>query len=253
VRDYISYSELKLWNECTHRHKLKYVDGLEDFTGNLYTAFGSAIHSVCENIALKKDISGQEYFIEAFNEEVGKLKPDVIDKSLHESMYAQAPGIIDKVADALDATFPGYKVIGVEEELHEEVDDIDIKLKGYIDLIIQTPDEKYHIIDWKTCSWGWDARKKADKIIGYQLVLYKRFWAKKHNVPLEQIETHFGLLKRTAKKNQVEIFRISTGQKKINNALTLLRHAVINIEKKRVFKNRLSCKYCPFYKTKHCT
>ena len=214
MRDYISYSELKLWNECTHRHKLKYIDGLEDFTGNLYTAFGSAIHSVCENIALKKDISGQEYFIEAFNEEVGKLKPDVMDKSLHESMYAQAPGIIEKVAAALDATFPGYKVIGVEEELHEEVDDIDIKLKGYIDLIIQTPDEKYHIIDWKTCSWGWDARKKADKIIGYQLVLYKRFWAKKHNVPLEQIETHFGLLKRTAKKNQVEIFRISTGQKR---------------------------------------
>ena len=26
----------------------------------------------------------------------------------------------------------------------------------------QTP--KYHI-DWKTCSWGWDSRKKSDKMI----------------------------------------------------------------------------------------
>ena len=31
--------------------------------------------------------------------------------------------------------------------------------KGFIDLVVKTPDGKYHIIDWKTCSWGWDAQR----------------------------------------------------------------------------------------------
>ena len=53
----------------------------------------------------------------------------------------------------------------VSDELVKEVDifaDEDIKLKGFIDLVIKTEDGKYHVIDWKTCSWGWDARRKSD-------------------------------------------------------------------------------------------
>ena len=95
--------------------------------------------------------------------------------------------------------------------------------------------------------------EKADKIINYQLTLYKVFWAKKHGIPLNMVETHFGLLKRTAKKNNTEIFRVTSGQIKVNNALTFLEKAVTNIKRKISIKNRLSCKYCDFYKTEHCT
>ena len=78
------------------------------------------------------------------------------------------------------------------------------------------------------------------------------FWGKKHNIPIDKIETHFGLLKRTAKKNNVEIFRVTSGKIKVKNALTFLEKAVINIKRKISIKNRLSCKYCDFYKTEHC-
>ena len=118
--------------------------------------------------------------------------------------------------------------------------------------MIKTKDGKYHIIDWKSCSWGWDARKKNDKILAYQLVLYKKYFSDKHGIPLSDIETHFGLLKRTAKKNSVEIFAVSSGKKRIENSLNLLSKAAINIDKKVFMKNRLSCKYCEFYKTEHC-
>ena len=119
--------------------------------------------------------------------------------------------------------------------------------------MVKTEDGKYHILDWKTTSWGWNARKKADKITTYQLTLYKYYWAKKHKVPLDKVETHFGLLKRTAKKNNTEIFRVTSGPTKTKNALTFLEKAVINIKRKLVIKNRLSCKYCAFYKTQHCS
>ena len=35
----ISFSELKNWKECPHRHKLIYVDKLPHFEGNEYTVF----------------------------------------------------------------------------------------------------------------------------------------------------------------------------------------------------------------------
>ena len=164
------------------------------------------------------------------------------------------------VLPALKKYFGIFEMVSVEEEIYESIENIKIdkNFKGFIDLVIYTPDtKKFHVIDWKTCSWGWDSRKKTDKMITYQLSLYKHFWAKKHNKDYKDITTHFALLKRTANKNNVEIFKVSNGEKKIGNALKLLNKAVYNINKCNHVKNRLSCygKYgvCEYYKTKHCS
>ena len=66
------------------------------------------------------------------------------------------------------------------------------------------------------------------------------------------VETYFGLLKRTAKKNRIEIFRVSSGPKKINNSLNVLNKAVYNIHNNNHPKNRLSCSKCEFRKTEWC-
>ena len=51
---HISYSELKVWAECPFKHKLMYIDKIKGFIGNEYTAFGGAIHSLCENAIVDK-------------------------------------------------------------------------------------------------------------------------------------------------------------------------------------------------------
>ena len=131
----------------------------------------------------------------------------------------------------------------------------DIDFKGFIDLVLQTEDGKYHIIDWKTCSWGWDSRKKAEPMTTYQLTLYKHYFCLKHNIDPKHVETHFALLKRTAKKDRVEIFRVSSGPRKTENALKLLYQAIYNIIKGVSIKNRLNCLKpyrCALYNTSHC-
>ncbi len=47
-KQHISYSEIKDWEFCPFYHKLTRVDKIAGFEGNEYTAFGTAIHSVCE-------------------------------------------------------------------------------------------------------------------------------------------------------------------------------------------------------------
>ena len=171
-------------------------------------------------------------------------------------MRSQVDNLLVHILPSLSKKFGNYKVISAEEQLYENIEGQTKKYKGFIDLVIKTSDGKYHVIDWKTCSWGWDAKKKSDKLVTYQLTLYKKFFCQKHNIDPLLVETHFALLKRTAKKNNVEIFRVSAGNKKIQNSLKLLEKAVYNIEKGNFIKNKLSCTSgygCEFYNTKFCS
>lgn len=250
---HISFSALKIFQECAHKYKLNYIDDLRKFTGNEFTAFGTALHEACERKVLDVSTDAVQVFRDKFVEELAKLPPaDASNSSLREQMQVQGETLSGLILEALQAYFGSFRVVSAEEELLLQMDNTEFQFKGYVDLILQTDDGKYHIIDWKSCSWGWDTQKKSDPMTNYQLTLYKYFFSKIKNVDPKLIETHFALLKRTAKKNQVELFRITSGPKKVDNALKVLNNAVYNIEKANFPKNKLNCKYCEFHKTEEC-
>ena len=254
---HISYSELKDWVHCAFYHKLTRVDGIDGFKGNAYTAFGTAIHAVCEKKLLKEDVDDEQYFVDTFSKCLSDLPADVpVDGGLVDQMVGQGKQIVPEIEEALLEYFPEFEFLAVEMPLYEPIEgEEDYSFKGYIDAVVATPDGKVHIFDWKTCSWGWDSRKKSDKMVTYQLTLYKHFFCQKMDIDPKNVETHFALLKRTAKKNRVEFFRVTSGEQKTKNALKTLNMALYNIKKKRYIKNRLSCTSgygCKFYRTEHC-
>ena len=253
---HISFSEMKIWNECSYRHKLEYLDGLRSFMGNEYTAFGTAVHSYCEQALLREVKDPNKLFTDEFVKGLEKLIVDGVelDQKLINQMEPQGAGILPEVLPGINDYFEdGFEVLQTEESLYENMEGTDYKFKGFIDLVVKTPDGKIHIIDWKTCSWGWNRQRRSEPMTTYQLTLYKNFYAKKHGIDPSKIETHFALLKRTAKKgSKVEIFRVTSGPRKTSSAMALLNRAIQNIENKTSIKNRLSCKYCAFYKTEHC-
>lgn len=253
----ISFSGLKKWKDCPYKYKINYVDKISLFNGNEYTAFGTALHAACEVCVPQNEDNLCEIFEKSFEQEIEKLKnlKVNINLSLLEEMREQAKNICKYILPELHNNFKEFEIISVEEELMEEISQFEsfgTSFKGFIDLVLKTSDGKYHIIDWKTCSWGWDSRRKSDPITNSQLIYYKTFFAKKHNIDPKNIETYFALLKRTAKSNNVEFFRVTSGVRKTENSLKVLRNAVINIENKNYIKNKLSCKYCEFYKTEYC-
>lgn len=195
-------------------------------------------------------------FQQKFLEELQQLKKTDFEfnmKLVHE-MREQGNNMVEYVLPELTKYFGEYEVVSVEEPIYEPIVDFetDYNFKGFIDLVVKTPDGKYHIIDWKTCSWGWNMKKRSDRLVTYQLTLYKNFYSLKYNIDVKDVETHFALLKRTAKKEKVEIFRVTSGVRKTTSALELLQKAIINIDNGKSYKNRMSCKYCEFYKTENC-
>tara|TARA_B100000427_G_C15471182_1_gene578627 strand:+ start:141 stop:911 length:771 start_codon:yes stop_codon:yes gene_type:complete len=253
---HISFSELKDWTHCPFYHKLTRVDKIDGFKGNEYTAFGSAIHSVCEKKLLQENVS-DDFFVKELKNNIASLEDIEINKKLVVDMIGQGKRLIPNIEDALNEYFEEYEVLAVEMPLMEDIEgEDDYKFKGFIDAIVKTPDNKIHIFDWKTCSWGWDAKKRSEPMVTYQLTLYKKFFCQKMDIDPKEVETHFALLKRTAKQNDnIEFFRVTSGPRKTENAFKLLNKAIYNIKNKRYIKNRLSCTSgygCKFYNTEHC-
>ena len=108
---HISYSELKDWKFCAFYHKLTRIDGIDGFTGNQYTAFGSAIHSVCEKKLLQEDLA-DDFFVQELKKNIAELD-NPVDNKLVDDMIMQGNKIIPEIEDALSDYFDEYEVLAV--------------------------------------------------------------------------------------------------------------------------------------------
>lgn len=260
MKRHISYSEIKDWKFCPYYRYLLYDVKLpkED---SIFLRFGTVIHSTCEKIAKKELISEEDclnYYFDTFDK--GMLGLTTSSEQDIALFREQGQKIVIAVRTQLPKSFgDNYQLVSAEYELMEPIKDFvqdpEIMFKGYIDLILYTPDDdRYHIIDWKTASWGWDARKKGDSITSYQLVLYKYYYATKHNIPLDKIDLHFILLKRTEKNEskRIEKVDIACKERKLANAKAFMFEALHNIRSGKHIKYRTRCNKCKFNNTEHC-
>ena len=123
---HISYSELKNWNFCPFYHKLVNIDKIKRFKGNEFTAFGTAIHTVCEKSLLNeiKDTERENVFIDEFFKELKKLPTDIrdsLEERLVEDMSAQGKYIVAELDEAINEYFEEFEVVATEQKLFEPV------------------------------------------------------------------------------------------------------------------------------------
>lgn len=275
---HISYSEWKNWIICPQYHKLTYIDKVTQFEGNIYTAFGKAVHTLCEKTLTKTEqYRSSEKIINLLKEQfVKELKALPIDEQHRAANDFDLQDWMDKGIEIIPDLYRSlvgkfgklgedWHVLAAEEKLYEpitEFTDEKRNFKGFIDLVVMTEkDNKVHLIDWKTTSWGWHQRKKSDTTLSYQMVFYKYFYGKKYEVDPKDIECHFVLLKRTAKPGKkVEFVRVTAAKKRTTDAMKSLTTALHNITNKNYIKNRNSCTdckhrpgVCEFYRSEYCS
>ena len=91
-----------------------------------------------------------------------------------------------------------------------------LKIVGYLDLVIL---DEFHntikIYDIKTSTRGWNKWMKKDENKTQQLLLYKQFYSKQYNHPIDKIEVEYFIVK---KENYGKILNVST--KKSSEVLT---------------------------------
>ena len=252
----ISYSHLVDYDRCDWLYKLKHIEHLPDFTNSPETIYGTYIHEAIQDVLSGKiDFpSATKAFLRKWNKFCGIYKK-YIKKDIRFGVTC-GPSIISSISEFFKATFGDHKVLYVEERLALPASERwPQNFKGFVDMVLELSDGTIAIVDFKSCSSAYMFNQYKTKQKDYQLVLYKHFYSKKYNIDLNKIKTFFVLLSRD-KKNPVSHLEITSGQKKINNALEWMSNALSAINRQVFFKNRSNCKMynkdCTFYKTKHC-
>lgn len=263
-KPHVSYSELSDWVECSWRHKLKHVQKINLSKPSINLTFGSAAHAVVEHYLNTKTISLEEAskIIDEHKEQFKDIEEfQLLDK---EKLLENIQKIMNDLPTFLDENFPGWTLFHAEEDLYEDMKQFyeahdGLYFKGFIDCIIKVPTGKkdggflYWIIDWKTANRPWSLDKIKDSRVRMQLVLYKKFWTTKHDIPLKLVRCGFVTLLKAGKPGKLcKLIPISVGEKSAEKSLKILNNSLSSIKRGMAIKNRNACKWCDYKDTEHC-
>lgn len=260
-RKQISFSQVKTFSTCPLSYHLSYNLPKEEqpVKTSIHNAFGNAIHDGIEAQLTFQPFDFKDEFYRRMDEmnenEKEKVRQVKDVKKLYREMFNVGEELIEEAIDFLNKNYSSAELHGVEKKIKEPIND-KYKFKGVVDLELKDIKEnRYKVLDWKTCSWGWDARRRTDKMTLYQPTLYKHFLCQKEEINPKETDASLVLLKRTQPKGKrVEEIKVTTGEKRTKNALQIVENCAINIyERKKKYKIvGEHCKFCSFNNTKHC-
>jgi hypothetical protein len=279
LRPHISFSEISSFAQgCQWKWKLDYLENRRsrDYSPDL--DFGTAIHDALEQYHRRKNpvslAEAKKLFSDSWkkltDENSSKYPKQFLPKDF-ESMLASGNTILDCYVAFINTTpeLQESEVVHNEFELFEPIareDNLDIKFKGYIDIIIKSKDKRgkpvIWVCDFKTCSWGWSVEKRTDPWRLNQLFLYKYYLCKKFNMDPKQVRAAFILLKKSPSKGSppIEFLPVSAGPVSVQRALDTKGSIITEmLEKSRsgqFHKDRSKCeewgRRCPYLDSELC-
>lgn len=244
LKEHVSFSELRLFNECQWKWALLKVFGEQVEDRSFQMDFGKAVHSGMEVL----------YGPGGTAENAANHARELYDESLkilvftHEQDKKEAY----RVRDCIDGFYrdcavcpelQGITTLKSELKLMENVertDGLNIKFKGFIDIVFVKKlkvKTVIYIADFKTCQWGWPFSKFQDIEVISQLLLYKHFFCKMTGADPKNVSAAFILLKKAprkiSKKGEPEVFdlsvevsKISAGPKSTESALDYMQKTI---------------------------
>ncbi len=278
----ISYSQLSMYNDCPLRWKLNYVDKLSISESNIYLIFGTAMHEVIQtylevmyNDSVKNaDVLDlhqmlKNKLIEQFKiAEEQDNKVPCTKEELYE-FFQDGVEILNFVKSKRNQYFHkrDYELIGCEVPITYDIEK-NVQLIGYIDIVIlHKPTNTIKIYDIKTSTRGWNKYMKADKNKTQQLLLYKQYYSKQYNHPIDKIEVEYFIVKRKLWENtdfpqkRVQKFVPASGKPSMNKVIKGLETFVGNVfdeegnyktDKIFALPSKKACKFCEFNQTEYC-
>ena len=272
----ISYSQFSMYQSCPHKWALQYRDGHYDESPSIHFTFGTAMHETIqewltimyEESATKADNINleelfQSKFINLYQEEYKKNKETHYSspEELRE-FFDDGVAILDFLKKKRNLYFKksGWHLLGVELPILLNLGN-NIMYKGYIDLALyDEKNNKFHIYDIKTSTKGWGDKEKKDETKQMQVVFYKKFFSELYNVPLENIDVEFFILRRKIWENtdynivRIQQYKPAAGRNKLSKAQKLLDNFInecFDSKGKPLAKehNKIvssMCKWCPF-------
>lgn len=263
--DHISFSQINSYRFCPYKYKLDYMSGERRFQRSVHLDFGSSVHFAMEKYL--KDVSGNSindtnfyqecfsnHFFELYNKNGDKYNKPCAAAEIIGDWIPQGKRVVSEAIKYIKSEYgDNFLVIGVEVPIHFMIDaENKTYFDGFVDCIIKDKDGNIRIVDWKTTVF-WDAEKKSDKYLKYQLILYKSFLMESNSgIDYSKAKTEFVLLKRTSKE-VCERLGVQSGSKKLDEARKYVDSTLKMINRRVFVKNYLSCRNCQYKNSSLCS
>ena len=278
----ISYSQLSMFSECPHKWKLNYIDKLRVSEPSIHLLFGTAMHEVIQKyldvmyqytakradmLNLKRTL--QEKMVEQFNIDKENYGKEPCTKEELKEFFQDGCDILDFFKKRRGDYFSkrGYELIGCEVPVEMGLQK-NLTWVGYLDIVMRdTIHDRIKIYDIKTSTMGWNKWMKADDNKTQQLLLYKQFYSKQYNHPIENIEVEYFIVKRKLweeamfPQKRVQKFSPASGTVSMNKVAKRLDNFLdlaFDEDGERISENikptpsKKSCKWCEFKNTEYC-
>jgi CRISPR/Cas system-associated exonuclease Cas4 (RecB family) len=280
----ISYSQLSMYSQCPKKWALQYRDGHKVREQSIHMTFGTALHETLQMYldvmynesgvaADKLDLEGdfetrlREEYSKAYKTNNNSHFSDAV--TLRE-FYSDGVEIINYLRKNRGKYFSkrGWWLVGCEVPIVIAPNPrlSRVKYMGFLDVVMYNENtNKFIIIDIKTSTKGWNDKAKKDKSKQHQLVLYKKFFAEQYNVPIDDIDIEFFIVKRKLYESQdyvikrIQQFRPPSGKTSVNQATKSLNEFLDNCFTSEGFNEKdmpeipnNNCKWCPYFKTHLC-
>lgn len=273
----VSYSQYSLYKNCPYAWYLQYVKKVSEFKPSIHLVFGTSMHetfqlwlkvmytqsgAAADKMDLVADFKSR--FIEEYKKRVQENKGEHFStKEELQEFYQDGIAILEWVSKKRSEYFSirDVELIGIEIPLLTQANKgiENVEYKGFIDFVLyHKRTNTYSIYDIKTSTRGWtDYEKKDDKKVN-QVLLYKKMFAEKFNVPEDNIDVTFFVVKRKLPQfseftvKRVQEFKPAHGKIKVKKAyedfqtfLTECFEASGEYKEKSYFKNAgNACKFC---------
>jgi len=203
----VSYSQFSQWDKCPHMWKLNYIDKLGTFTDNIYTIFGTSVHEVIQAYLIcyygrtikEADALPLEDILKYRMEENYKTAKEKSEVELSitlqdmKEFYQDGVYMINEFKKRKSGYFPkkNTELVGVEMSVEYDLPN-NMNFNGYMDVVIHNKvTGRIKIIDIKTATFGWNKYQKMDKNKTNQLLLYKQFFSKQNEIPIDKIDIEY--------------------------------------------------------------
>jgi hypothetical protein len=250
----ISYTQLSAWMECPHRWKQMYVDKIKQ-PPSIYLSFGTAMHETLQEYMelmynhnqqaadeFDAHADFQSRFMLLYKADVDKLGKHFATKEELVEFTNDGLEIIDFFLRHRQEHFQkhGWKLLGIEMPIliapHEDYPNV--KLMGKLDLVMFN-ETTHHVVIWdiKTSTRGWNKYQKADKTKTSQMVMYKKYFAEQYNVPIDNIDVRYFIVKRKIPENpkyaimksRIQKFEPSSGKVTQNKMVKNMKSFIENV------------------------
>jgi hypothetical protein len=281
----ISYSQMSMFNECPKKWSLQYREGFKQFTSSIHTVFGTALHETLQHYltvfyeksgAEADRLNTSELLEENLREEYKKqykannnqhfATPDELRE-----FYEDGVEIIREIAKDRNKYFSkrGWHLVGIELPLilnpYSKLQNV--MFQAYLDVVLyHEPTNSIKIIDIKTSRSGWSKKEKANEQKQFQLIIYKKYFSEFYNIPIENIDIEFMIVKRKIFESEqfvikrVQWFKPASGKVKLNKVTKSIEEFIEQAFDRNGYKQiehqpkvNDNCKWCPFYKTHLCS